>query len=133
MVIWALNIKYFSLTGASVLAWSYSEGNLPVHINDLNCTGNEKTLWECPYNGIVGYPCYHWGDAAMACTGMFTITFYQPATHEARGRLVLRLLCCFRVCIYICESALITCAIITSCTLLPRDLTSVDFGSGCFA
>ena len=41
----------------------------------------------------------------------------------ARGRLVLRLLCVFRVCLYICASALITCAIITSRTLLPCDLT----------
>ena len=27
--------------------------------------------------------------------------FYQPAAREARGRLVLRLLCRFRVCIYV--------------------------------
>ena len=30
------------------------------------------------------------------------ISFYQPAAHEVHGRLVLRLLCGFRVCIYIC-------------------------------
>jgi len=37
--------------------------------------------------------------------------------------------------IYICASALITCTIITSRTLLPCDLTLVDFGNldGCFA
>ena len=35
----------------------------------------------------------------------------------------------------VCASALITCAIITSRTLLPCDLTLVDFGNldGCFA
>ena len=27
--------------------------------------------------------------------------FYQLATHEARSRLVLRLLCCFHVCWYV--------------------------------
>ena len=57
------------------------------------------------------------------------------------GQLVLGFLCIFRVCwyiyiyiyIYICASALITCAIIMSRTLLPCDLTSVDFGNldGC--
>ena len=57
------------------------------------------------------------------------VFFYQPAACEAHGRLVLRLLCCFRVCIYICVSALITCAIITSLTLLPCDLTLVDFSN----
>ena len=37
--------------------------------------------------------------------------------------------------IYVCASALITCAIITSRTLLPCDLTLVDFSNldGCFA
>jgi len=52
------------------------------------------------------------------------LSFYQPATHKAHGWLVLRLLCSFRICWYICASALITCAIITSRTLLPCDLTS---------
>jgi len=32
---------------------------------------------------------------------LLTCFFNQPATHEARGRLVLRLLCGFCVCIYI--------------------------------
>ena len=49
--------------------------------------------------------------------------FYQPATREACGQLVLRLLCVFHVCICLCVSALITCAIITSRKLLPCDLT----------
>ena len=37
--------------------------------------------------------------------------------------------------LYVCASALITCAIITSRTLLPCNLTLVDFGNldGCFA
>ena len=62
--------------------------------------------------------------------------FYQPAV---RGWLVLRLLCGFHVCmyiyVYVCASALITCAIIISCTLLPCDLTLVEFCNldSCFA
>ena len=36
-------------------------------------------------------------------------------------------------CLYICASALITCAIITSRTLLPCDLTLVGNLDGCFA
>jgi len=52
-------------------------------------------------------------------TWLFCFNFYQPAARFMRGRLVLRLLCVSRVCwyIYICASALITCAIITSHTL----------------
>ena len=63
----------------------------------------------------------------LYCLSRFVIACYQPAARFARGRLVLRLLCGFCVCIYIyvCASALITCAIITSHTLLPCDLTLV--------
>jgi len=49
--------------------------------------------------------------------------YYQLAARKARGRLVLRLLCVFHVCwyiyiyIYIHASTLITCTIITSCSL----------------
>jgi len=41
-----------------------------------------------------------------------------PAGCEVQGQLVLRLLCVFHVCIYICVSVLITCTIITSHTLM---------------
>jgi len=29
------------------------------------------------------------------------VIYYQPVAREARGRLVLRLLCCFRICWYV--------------------------------
>ena len=69
-------ILLFILIGASVLA-GYNEANLPVLINDLNCTGSEESVWECPHNGIVGYSCYHRGDAAMACTGTSIAIFFS--------------------------------------------------------
>ena len=37
--------------------------------------------------------------------------FYQPERAQARERLVLRLHYVFRVCLFVCASALITCAI----------------------
>ena len=50
-----------------------------------------------------------------------------PASHVLwHSRLVLRLLCIFQ-CLFICASALITCTIIMSRTLLPCELTLVDF------
>jgi len=61
----------------------------------------------------------------MELTPVPVTHFYQPAARGMRGRLVLRLLCVFRVCIYLCASVLIMCTIITSRTLLPCDLTWV--------
>ena len=100
----------------------------------------DKTIIFCqPYNcvvGIYGFFKSRLGKAKTEPPGLSDLAcFYQPAARKVRGRLVLRLLYCFRVCIYMCASALITCTIITSRTLLPCDLTLVNFGNldGCFA
>jgi len=55
--------------GAIALQGSYTEGVLPTNINDLNCTGSEDNVLECPHNGIVGYTCNHYQDAAVICQG----------------------------------------------------------------
>jgi len=88
------------------------------------------TLWK--YWELSYYPtrlqCYNEINNCCLCN-IFTS---RPRASRAAG-LVLRLLCRFRVCIsvylYICASALITCAIIRSRTLLPCDLTLVDLGN----
>ena len=49
----------------------YYTFNLPVHILDLNCTGNESSLWDCPYNGTADFfncPSSH--DAEVICRSM---------------------------------------------------------------
>ena len=47
----------------------YAEGVWPIHINDLNCTGSEESVWECSRNGIVGYSCNLIQDASVMCQG----------------------------------------------------------------
>jgi len=55
-------------------------------------------------------------------------SFYQLATHEAHGRLVLRLLCVFCMCLFVSIYNYTCASPLTSRTLLPCDLTLVDFG-----
>ncbi|XP_011408605.2 PREDICTED: deleted in malignant brain tumors 1 protein-like [Amphimedon queenslandica] len=57
----------YSPYGASALRDSYTEGTWYIHINDLNCTGAESSLWDCPMNGLNDYSCYHYDDAAVLC------------------------------------------------------------------
>ena len=46
---------------------AYTEGTWYVHINDLNCTGNESSIFDCPMNGIPRYSCDHHDDASVIC------------------------------------------------------------------
>ena len=40
---------------------------LPHHFIDVNCTGNELVLSDCPHNGLTHYSCHSSRDAAIAC------------------------------------------------------------------
>ena len=55
-------------TGAvSVTGEYYGETRLPIHINDINCHGNETSLFNCSFNTMTNYYCYHYHDAAVIC------------------------------------------------------------------
>ena len=56
-----------TVTGATALTNAYTEGTWYIHIRDLNCTGNEASVWDCPQNGLTGYSCYHYDDASVIC------------------------------------------------------------------
>ena len=46
---------------------------IPLHINDLNCTGNEAKIEDCPSNGLLKYNCDDSHDAAISCNGNWLI------------------------------------------------------------
>ena len=60
-------------SGALALTNAYIEGIWHVHINDLNCTGKEESIWDCPQNGLNGYSCNHLEDASVICQCMLII------------------------------------------------------------
>ena len=55
--------------GAIAVIGSNSESVWPVYMNDVNCTGVEESIWDCPHNGITGYSCDHLEDASVICHG----------------------------------------------------------------
>lgn len=59
-----------SLAGASILSTPYSERKWSTVINDLNCTGNESTIWDCPHNSLKDYSCSIYDDASLICHRM---------------------------------------------------------------
>uniref|UniRef100_A0A1X7V0V9 SRCR domain-containing protein n=1 Tax=Amphimedon queenslandica TaxID=400682 RepID=A0A1X7V0V9_AMPQE len=57
----------YSPYGATAIINSFTESVWYVHINDLNCTGTEESLWDCPMNGINDYSCNNQDDSAVIC------------------------------------------------------------------
>ena len=57
-------IKYI---GAIALAGNFS--NLPIHIHDIYCYGNETSIFNCSYNTMNNYCSYryHYHAAAVIC------------------------------------------------------------------
>ena len=46
----------------------------PSHnIIDLNCTGNESSIFECPFNGLVDESCSNTRDANAYCQSIIAL------------------------------------------------------------
>ncbi|NXE92764.1 LOX3B oxidase, partial [Menura novaehollandiae] len=51
-----------ALTGARM-----GQGTGPIHLNEVQCRGTEKSLWNCPFRNITQEDCKHTEDAAVRC------------------------------------------------------------------
>ncbi|NXC22388.1 LOX3B oxidase, partial [Corythaeola cristata] len=51
-----------ALTGARM-----GQGMGPIHMNEVQCLGTEKSLWSCPFKNITQEDCKHTEDAAVRC------------------------------------------------------------------
>ncbi|NXI44030.1 LOXL3 oxidase, partial [Galbula dea] len=51
-----------ALTGARM-----GQGMGPIHLNEVQCLGTEKSLWNCPFKNITQEDCKHTEDAAVRC------------------------------------------------------------------
>ena len=45
-----------------------SQLNWPFHITDINCTGSERTVWDCSHNALV--TCRQSQKASVRCQGI---------------------------------------------------------------
>ncbi|XP_061742168.1 lysyl oxidase homolog 3B isoform X2 [Nerophis ophidion] len=43
------------------------QGLGPIYMNEVKCTGNEKSIWKCPFKNITSEDCQHTEDAALRC------------------------------------------------------------------
>ena len=60
----------------------YTDTIWPFHIIDLNCTGGERTIWECAHNSLFDeYSCSSRNDASLRCQGMEMHMMHNVCLH----------------------------------------------------
>ena len=45
----------------------FGQGIGPIHLDDVQCIGNENRLLDCPH--ITAHNCFHSEDAGVSCNG----------------------------------------------------------------
>ena len=66
----SLFFYHIFIVGAIPASGYYTDYVWPFGIIDLNCTGNESSIWNCPYNGTSDfYTCPSSHDASVICQG----------------------------------------------------------------
>ncbi|XP_048365796.1 lysyl oxidase homolog 3 [Sphaerodactylus townsendi] len=70
-----------ALTGARM-----GQGMGPVHMNEVQCAGSEKSLWSCPHKNITQEDCKHSEDAGVRCN--IPYMGYETTIRMVGGRTV---------------------------------------------
>lgn len=60
---------FIEYTGSLSMGNIDYEWNLPLHFINLNCTGNEDSIWNCSSSTEGQQLCQYYHDAAVACLG----------------------------------------------------------------
>ena len=45
----------------------FGQGGGPIHLSNLQCTGEEESLLDCCYSGRESHSCGHYEDASVIC------------------------------------------------------------------
>ncbi|XP_069083385.1 CD5 antigen-like [Pleurodeles waltl] len=66
---------------------TFGKSSLPVLMSNVQCTGDEAALWECPQQGWEHNTCPTGGDAGVTCTGGADEIRLVNAGDECSGRI----------------------------------------------
>lgn len=60
-------ILFYCIFVSMNCALCFVSGLGPIHMNEVQCTGHERSLWNCRYKNITAEDCKHTEDASVRC------------------------------------------------------------------
>ena len=67
-------LMFYEFVGSVVLTSGYSDGSGPIFLDQLDCSGSEESLLDCPSGRPVGlHQCDHTMDVGIRCQGMYCL------------------------------------------------------------
>ena len=59
--------RMLGYSGGEYVWIGFGEGNGTIALDNLDCEGDERDLWECDHNDWGDTDCYHFEDAGIRC------------------------------------------------------------------
>ncbi|KAM5174132.1 antigen WC1.1-like [Callospermophilus lateralis] len=63
----------------------FGEGSGPIWLDELNCTGEEAHVWQCPSQGWGQHNCRHKEDAGVICSEFLALRLVSEEDQECAG------------------------------------------------
>ena len=68
----------------------YGAGSGPIHLDDVECHGNESSLQQCNHSGVRNHDCGHYEDASVSCFNGMAIIGVLPDTDSHMHHIILK-------------------------------------------
>ena len=87
----------YVISGAIAASGYYTDYTRSFHIIDVNCTGEEDSIWNCSHNGLLEYNCPSSHDASVQCQGNHSNLLLH---YMNRNKIIIQMNCiinCFKI------------------------------------